>query len=117
MQCGFSRGHEKSSRLRYQVECSGVLLIVLDASPCHMEDYVFTTFSRRAVFLCPLTHMCLMYASKDFNWDGVYFHPALSMSSLYSAREQYKRGKQRSDHTGDALFKQGWRLVLLNYCK
>lgn len=59
------------------MECSGVLLIVLAASPCHMEDYVLTTFARRAVFLCPHTNVCLMYAPKDFNWDGGCFHPAL----------------------------------------
>lgn len=101
--CGFSRNHEKSSRLRYQVECSGVLLHCTCCKPLsHGGLCAYHICQEGSFSLCPHTNVCLMYAPKAFNWDGVCSHPALPVSSLYYAREQCNRGKQSSEHAGDA---------------
>lgn len=95
MQCGFSRSHEQSSRMKYQVECSGVLLhCTCCKALSHGGFCAYYICQEGRFFLCPQTKVCLMYAPKAFDWDGMCFHPALPVSSLHSAREQYKRGKQ-----------------------
>lgn len=97
----------------------GFCCIVLAASPCHMEHYVLSTFARKAVFLGVPTQMCVscmflrllteMEYVSTLNYQWVV--NALPGSN---AREE---NRALSILVMPTLSKQGWRLVLLNYCK